>query len=82
MKLVATTRRKDSSLLPLEKGERLMSNKILAVNVLLALGVCVFSMSLAVLVAPALSSEAVVEWLTTTPPCGSTDSAGLSSLFT
>jgi hypothetical protein len=51
-----------------------MANKILAVNVLLALGVCTFSVTLAVLLAPTLSSEAVLEWLTTIPPCGSTDS--------
>jgi hypothetical protein len=59
-----------------------MANKILAVNVLLALGVCAFSVTLAVLLAPILSSGAVLEWLTTTPPCGSTDSAVSISLFT
>jgi hypothetical protein len=48
----------------------------------LALGVCAFSVTLAVLLAPILSSEAVLEWLTTTPPCGSTDSAVSISLFT
>jgi hypothetical protein len=53
-----------------EKGVRLMATKILAVNVLLAFGVCVFAVTLAVLLAPILSSEAVLEWLTTTPPCG------------
>jgi hypothetical protein len=65
------------------KGGRvkLMANKILAVNVLLALGVCTFSVTLAVLLAPILSSEAVLDWLTTTPPCGSTDSAVSISLF-
>ena len=47
-----------------------MATKILAVNVLLALGVCVFAVTLAVLLAPSLSSAAVLEWLTTTPPCG------------
>jgi hypothetical protein len=46
-----------------------MPTKILAVNVLLAFGVCVFAVTLAVLLAPILSSAAVLEWLTTTP-CG------------
>ena len=47
-----------------------MATKILAVNVLLAFGVCVFAVTLAVLLAPSLSSPAVLEWLTHTPPCG------------
>jgi hypothetical protein len=47
-----------------------MATKILAVNVLLALGVCVFAVTLALLLAPVVSSEAALEWLTTTPPCG------------
>lgn len=47
-----------------------MATKILAVNVLLAFGVCVFAVTLAVLLAPIVSSEAVLEWLTTTPSCG------------
>ncbi len=38
--------------------------------VLAALGVCVFAVTLALLLAPVLSSEAVLEWLTTTQPCG------------
>ena len=50
--------------------KELMATKILAVNVLLAFGVCVFAVTLAVLLAPIVSSEAVLEWLTTTPPCG------------
>jgi hypothetical protein len=41
-----------------------------AVNVLWALAVCVLAVTLAVLLVPVLSSEAVLEWLTTTPPCG------------
>jgi hypothetical protein len=47
-----------------------MATKILAVNVLLAFGVCVFAVTLAVLLAPSLSSPAFFEWLTHTPPCG------------
>ncbi len=47
-----------------------MATKVLAVNVLLALGVCVFAVTLAVLLAPSLSSPAFLEWLTHTPPCG------------
>ena len=47
-----------------------MATKILAVNVLLAFGVCVFAVTLAVLLAPSLSSPAVLEWLSHTPPCG------------
>jgi hypothetical protein len=38
--------------------------------VLAALGACVFAVSLALLLAPILSSAALLEWLTTTPPCG------------
>jgi hypothetical protein len=83
--IVATTRRKDSSLLPpLEKGVKAMSTmatKILAVNVLLILGVCVFAVTLAVslvvlLSEPILSSEAVLKWLTTQPAssCGGSSS--------
>jgi hypothetical protein len=48
-----------------------MATKILAVNVLLAFGVGVFAVTLAVLLTPSLSSAAVLEWLTTSPPpCG------------
>jgi hypothetical protein len=49
-----------------------MATKILAVNVLLAFGVCVFAVTLAVLLASSLSSAAAFEWLTTQPPssCG------------
>jgi hypothetical protein len=49
-----------------------MATKILAVNVLLGFGVCVFAVTLAVLLASSLSSAAALEWLTTTPPspCG------------
>ena len=85
LNFVATTRRKDYSLLPTrEKGVRLMSTtaaKILAGNVLLILGVCVFAVTLAVtlgvlLSEPILSSEAVLKWLTTQPAssCGGTGS--------
>jgi hypothetical protein len=35
------------------------------------LGVCVYAVTLALLMAPVLTSESVLEWLTTTPPCGS-----------
>ena len=71
MKLVAITGRKDCpSFRPLEKGVRLMANRGLGVVVLAAFGVCVFAVTLAVLLAPILSSAAVLEWLTTTPPCG------------
>ncbi len=35
-----------------------------------ALGVCVFAVTLALLMAPVLSSAAFLEWLTTRPPCG------------
>jgi hypothetical protein len=44
--------------------------------VLAALGVCVFAVTLALLLAAVLSSAAFlewltfIEWLTTTPPCG------------
>jgi hypothetical protein len=38
--------------------------------VLAAFGVCVFAVTLAVLLATIVSSEAVLEWLTATPPCG------------
>jgi hypothetical protein len=47
-----------------------MANRGLGVVVLAAFGVCVFAVTLAVLLAPILSSAAVLEWLTTTPPCG------------
>ncbi len=47
-----------------------MAIKGLGGVVLAAFGVCVFAVTLAVLLAPILSSEAVLEWLTTTPPCG------------
>jgi hypothetical protein len=49
-----------------------MATKILAVNVLLALGVCVFAVTLAVLLASSLSPATAFEWLTTQPPssCG------------
>jgi hypothetical protein len=47
-----------------------MATNILAVNVLLALGVCMFAVTLAVLLAPSVSSAIILEWLTTTPPCG------------
>jgi hypothetical protein len=43
--------------------------KILAVNVLLAFGVCVFAVTLAVLLTPSVSSADIAEWLTTTTPC-------------
>jgi hypothetical protein len=53
-----------------------MATKILAANVLLALGVCVFAVTLAVLLAPSLSSAAVLEWLTTQPPSSCGGSSG------
>ena len=37
--------------------------------VLAALGVCVFAVTLAFLVAPVFSSEVFLQWMTTTPPC-------------
>jgi hypothetical protein len=43
--------------------------KILAVNVLLAFGVCVFAVTLAVLLTPDVSSADIAEWVTTTPLC-------------
>ncbi len=42
----------------------------LAVNLLVAFALCVLVVTLAVLLVPGLSSEAVLEWLTTTPSCG------------
>jgi len=57
----------------LKKGEamnRAAAVNTVAVNVLWALAVCVLAVTLAVLLVPVLSSEAVLEWLTTTPPCG------------
>ncbi len=54
-----------------------LATKILAVNVLLILGVCVFAVTLGVLLSePILSSEAVLKWLTTQPPssCGGSSS--------
>ena len=71
--VVATTGRKNSPLSrPLEKGVWPMATKILAVNVLLAFGVCVFAVTLAVLLASSLSPAGALEWLTTQPPspCG------------
>jgi hypothetical protein len=38
--------------------------------VLAAFGVCVFAVTLAFLVAPIFSSEAFLQWVTTTAPCG------------
>jgi hypothetical protein len=35
-----------------------------------ALAVCVFAVTLAFLVAPIFSSEAFLQWVTTTAPCG------------
>jgi hypothetical protein len=37
---------------------------------LAAFGVCVFAVTLAFFVAPIFSSEAVLQWVTTTAPCG------------
>ena len=37
--------------------------------VLVAVGVCVLVLILAVLLLPSLSWAGVLEWLTTTPPC-------------
>jgi hypothetical protein len=42
----------------------------LVVNVLVAFALCVLAVTLAVLLVPGLSWAAVLEWLTTTPPCG------------
>jgi hypothetical protein len=47
-----------------------MAIKGLGWVVLAAFGVCVFAVTLALLLAPVLSSEAVLQWLTTTQPCG------------
>ena len=47
-----------------------MATKMLAVNVLLALGVCVVAVTLGVLLTPSVSSADILEWLTTTTPCG------------
>ena len=38
--------------------------------ILAALGVCLFAVTLAFLVAPIFSSEAFLQWVTTTSPCG------------
>ena len=46
-----------------------MATKILAMNVLLALGVCVVAVTLGVLLTPSVTSADILEWLTTTP-CG------------
>ncbi len=43
--------------------------KILTVNVLLAFGVCVVTVTLALLLTPGVSSADIAEWMTTTPPC-------------
>ena len=45
-----------------------MTKRILAVNVLLALGVCVFAVTLALLLTPSVSSADILEWVTTPPP--------------
>ena len=42
-----------------------MAIKRLGGVVLAALGVCVFAVTLALLIAPVLTSESVLEWLTT-----------------
>ena len=48
---------------------RLMVINGLGGIVLAAFGVCVFAVTLAFLVAPVFSSEAFLQWMTTTPPC-------------
>jgi hypothetical protein len=48
---------------------RLMVINGLGGIVLAAFGVCVFAVTLAFLVAPVFSSEAFLQWITTTPPC-------------
>jgi hypothetical protein len=45
-----------------------MTIKILAVNLLLALGVCVLAVTLALLLTPNVSSADILEWVTTSPP--------------
>jgi hypothetical protein len=44
----------------------------LAANVLVAFALCALAVTLAVLLVPSVSLAAVLEWLTTTPPCGGT----------
>jgi hypothetical protein len=51
------------------KEVRLMAINGLGEIVLSALGVCVLAGTLAFLVAPVFSSEAFLQWMTTTPPC-------------
>jgi hypothetical protein len=48
----------------------LLRKKRSAVIVLAAFALCVLAVTLAVLLVPGLSWAAVLEWLTTTPPCG------------
>ena len=54
-----------------------MTAKTLAMNVLLALGVCVLAVTLALLLISGVSSAEILEWLTTQPPspcaCAFTD---------
>jgi hypothetical protein len=45
-----------------------MNAKILAVNIILALGVCVLAVTLALLLTPDFSSADILRWLTTQPP--------------
>jgi hypothetical protein len=44
-----------------------MTKRTVAINVLFAFGVCVFAVTLAVLLTPNVSSAEIAEWLTTTP---------------
>jgi hypothetical protein len=46
-----------------------MNMKRLAENVLAAHALCVVAVTLAMLLVPSISWPAVLEWLTTTPPC-------------
>jgi hypothetical protein len=54
-----------------------MTAKTLAVNVLLALSVCVLAVTLVLLLTPEVSSADILEWVTHTPPspcaCAFTD---------
>ena len=51
----------------IRKGDDMQS---LPANVLVAFALCALAVTLAVLLVPSVSSAAVLEWLTTTPPCG------------
>jgi hypothetical protein len=45
-----------------------MTKRTVAMNVLLAFGVCLFAVALALLLTPNVSSADIFEWVTTTEP--------------